>query len=332
MIEVQETSPGDYQIDWETEFKQRPVSVYSDLTPKFPGGLLLGEGQIKNGRYAGLPTQRRHYFHIEDQQGLRRLAAQRNIPLSGAVNFRDLGGYLTNGGQVTKWGTLFRSGHMSRLTSEDQTYLAQLDIRTVCDFRREIEIQSEASLLPGSPTTHNVQITPGARDANHIQQLFAGTDKPEDVVAAMLEIMRILITDAAPQYKKLFELLLEHDDGTFLMNCSAGKERTGVGVALLLMALGVPRETIQYDFMLSGKYYPIESEIPRVFEKYEVGLRGEAGRRLVMPLLEARQAYIQVVFDEIDKNFASDEAFIRDTFMLGDVELSHLRAKFTDQA
>ena len=55
-----------------------------------------------------------------------------------------------------------------------------------------------------------------------------------------------------------------------LLNCSAGKERTGIGAALVLSALGVPRRTVLYDFMLSERYFPAESEIPRVREKYGV--------------------------------------------------------------
>lgn len=329
MIEVLEKSPGHYQLHWESEFEQRPVRVSAGASPAGQAEILSQE-TVSQAEYSGLPTDRRYYFHLEDKHGTQRTAATRNVSLGGAVNFRDLGGYEIADGRLTKWGILFRSGHLSKLSAEDQRYLSHLDIRTVCDFRREIEIQNEASLIPGSPIIHNVPIIPGARDPNHIQQLFEGTEKPEDVVEAMIEIMRTLITEAAPQYKQLFDLLLAHDGGTFLMNCSAGKERTGVGVALVLMALGASRETIKYDFMLSGKYYPIESEVPRVFEKYEVKLRGDAGKRLVMPLLEARDAYIQVVFDEIDKKYHSDEAFIREVFNLGDGELKQLRERYSE--
>ena len=328
MIDVQEKSPGDYYLNWEPVFGERSISVSASTNPAPDAEKLLSKQAISHADFSGLSSGRRHYFHLEDTHGNQRTAATRNIALGGAVNFRDLGGYEIAGGRYTKWGAIFRSGHLSKLSRADQDYLSNLGIRTVCDFRREIEIKNEASLIPGSPQIHNVEIIPGARDPNHIQQLFAGTEEPEDVVDAMIEIMRTLITEAAPQYKKLFELLLEHNAGAFLMNCSAGKERTGVAVALVLMALGASRDTIRYDFMLSGKYYPIEKEVPRVFEKYDVKLRGDAGRRLVMPLLEARDAYIQVVFDEIDKRHHSDEAFIREVIGLGDGELRQLRERY----
>lgn len=329
MIAVTETSPGSYQLDWRAVFADQPVSIYSSCDPDGDDWQIIDENASETGQYSGFDADKRYFFRIENQPGEQCLAAQRDVPLEGAVNFRDLGGYPTILKSHTRWGRIYRSGHMARLTVNDHKYLENIGIRTICDFRREIEIQNEGSSLPTPGTTYNVQIVPGARDPNHIQHLFAGTQEPQDVLEAMIEIMRILIAEAAPQYKRLFELLLAHENGAFLMNCSAGKERTGVGSALVLMALGVPREQIKYDFMLSGKYFPIQSEIPRVIEKYSVELPGEAGVRLVMPLLEAHEAYIDAVFDEIDKNFTSDEAFIRETYSLGDNELKLLRAKFT---
>lgn len=329
MIQVTETAPGRYEIDWQDELAAEPVAIYAASNPDTDNFQLVAEKQTGNGIFEGFSAGQRQYFRIEASDGQKRYAAQRDIPLEGAVNFRDFGGYPTRQGTYTKWGKFFRSGHLSRLSASDQQYLQQLGIKTVCDFRREIEIQAEQSLIPGEPLTHHVQITPGARDPNHIKHLFAGTDKPEDVFNAMLEIMQILIAEAAPQYKRLFEVMLAHEQGAFLMNCSAGKERTGVGAALVLMALGVPREIIAYDFMLSGRYYPVESEVPRVIEKYDVALSGEAGVRLVMPLLETHHAYIQTVFDEIDKQADSDEAFIKQTYGLTDTDLRALREKYT---
>ena len=68
--------------------------------------------------------------------------------------------------------------------------------------------------------------------------------------------------NAKTQYKKFFEILLDQNNGTILYHCSAGKDRTGVATALLLSALGVDRETVINDYLLSAqyvadKYYPV---------------------------------------------------------------------------
>ncbi|MGR8950293.1 MAG: tyrosine-protein phosphatase [Gammaproteobacteria bacterium] len=331
MIDVREISAGEYEIDWREAFQRRPVKISANTKPESRPSSQLAENQVEVGKFTGLQPGARYYFHIEDESGARAIAAQRGLPLEGAVNFRDFGGYRTADGRVTRWGKFFRSGHLSNLSAADQDYLAQLNITTVCDFRRQLEIDNEPSLIPGDPSFHHVEIVPGARDPKHIHQLFAAARKPDDVFNEMIEIMRILVTDAAPHYRRLFEIMMAHEDGAFLMNCSAGKERTGVGAALVLMALGVPREIIEYEFMLSERYYPVEREVPRVIEKYDVALPGEAGEKLVMPLLETHKEYIRVVFEEIDKRFESDEQFIKSTYDLTSDDLAVLRDKYTEQ-
>ena len=331
MIHVLEVAPGEYELDWQGVFQQRPVTVTAANHPGSSQGVQLGANQVASGRFSGLQPGRRYYFQFDDNDGSIAIAAQRGIPVEGSVNFRDFGGYRTMDGRVTKWGRFFRSGHLSEISNAEQKYLAQLDINTVCDFRRQAEMESERSLLPGDPTIHQVEIVPGARDPNHIHQLLATATTPKDVFNEMVEIMRILITEAAPHYRRLFEIMLGHEQGALLINCSAGKERTGVGAALVLMALGIPRDVIEQEFMLSKEYYPVHREIPRVLEKYNVALPGEDGVKLVMPLLETHSAYIRVVFEEIDKGFDSDQEFIKATYGLTDNDLATLREKYTEK-
>ena len=77
----------------------------------------------------------------------RHLCPQR-LPLSGAVNFRDLGGYRTEDDRQVKRGLVFRSDHLSRLTAEDQQTLRHLRFKVVCDFRTALEQQQHPDLLP----------------------------------------------------------------------------------------------------------------------------------------------------------------------------------------
>ena len=125
------------------------------------------------------------------------------------------------------------------------------------------------------------------------------------------------------------EVLLDEQPGNVLLNCSAGKERTGVGTALVLSALGVPRPTILYDFMLSAEYFPAGKEVPRVREKYNVQAEGEAGTALIMPLLETRQSYLDAALDAVDADHGNVEQFLRTQIGLGDAEFAALRARFT---
>ena len=268
-------------------------------------------------------------FFLQSRNSDGLIVAERNVPLQGGVNFRDLGGYATADGRRVDWGRLFRSGHLSNLTDDDKACFASLGIRTVCDLRVADELANENATLPGTPNIEVLEIPPRVKDRFFFHRLFESTDDPADVALAMHEVMRSLVLDSGSNFGRIFEILLEVHEGNVLINCSAGKERTGIAAALILTALGVPRETILSDFMLSKAYFPAEIELERVYEKYTVRATGEQARRLVMPLLETRESYLQSTFDALDEHFGSGEAFLRQMYGLGDDELAHLKDTYT---
>ena len=218
---------------------------------------------------------------------------------------------------------------MTNFTSRDKHTFAALDIRTVCDFRLADERANESTELPGPPALHVLGIEPGLGDKFYFHRLFASTDDPNELMEAMRAMLVSLVHNVAPRYGRLFEVLCANPPGAVLMNCSAGKERTGVGAALVLSALGVPRETILYDFMLSRIYFPAETEVPRVLEKYAVKQRGAAGRALIMPLLETHASFLEAAFAAIDEDFGSTAAFLAHHFGLGPAECARLQDIYT---
>ncbi|MCP4418124.1 MAG: tyrosine-protein phosphatase, partial [Chloroflexi bacterium] len=103
----------------------------------------------------GLNTAVRHYFRLEFRggawNGRSLLAAERILPLQKGINVRDAGGYHTQDGQMVRWGKLYRSGSMSRLTVADQAYLQRLGVRLVCDLRSVAEREKRPDKLPVDP-------------------------------------------------------------------------------------------------------------------------------------------------------------------------------------
>ena len=83
-------------------------------------------------RLEGLDPAVRHYFLLRGSDGQSHAVAERALALHGGTNFRDFGGYRTHDGRQVRWGSLYRSGHMARLTEADVAYLATLDIRYCC--------------------------------------------------------------------------------------------------------------------------------------------------------------------------------------------------------
>ena len=329
-IHVEQLANGDYVIDWGQHFAGQLVNIFAGRSPaSINMARPVVEGVTCAAKIPGLSAGLRHYFFLQSRNSDGLIVAERNVPLQGGVNFRDLGGYATADGRRVDWGRLFRSGHLSNLTDDDKACVASLDIRTVCDLRVADELAAENTRLPGPPEIEILGIPPGVKDRFFFHRLFENTDDPADVVRAMHEVMQSLVLDSGSRYARLFEILIEVREGSMLINCSAGKERTGIAAALILTALGVPRETILDDFMLSKAYFPAETELERVYEKYTVRATGEQARRLVMPLLETRESYLQSTFDALDEHFGSGEAFLRQVYGLGDDELAHLKDTYT---
>ena len=185
------------------------------------------------------------------------LAPTRRVPLEGASNFRDLGGYATRGGQTVRWRTVFRSGALDRLTDMDLASLEALGLRTVCDLRHDDEVKANPSRLPQAnpPTTFNLPIRTAANGLLRALVERRDPDTAQDVHDTLTESYRCYVRDHTDVYGDLMHRLADADNLPLVFHCSAGKDRTGFGAALLLMTLGVPEETIFEDYRLTNTYW-----------------------------------------------------------------------------
>lgn len=173
--------------------------------------------------------------------------------LQGASNFRDLGGYAGRGGRPVRWRRLFRSDHLGRLTEADQAMLAKLGLDRCFDFRGESERTAAPDQLPGV-TQHSLAIEP--RVAQRMQDMLtAGHRLTAPVaVALMKDLYLALVNDEAHRFAELFEHLLDAD-APLVFHCTAGKDRTGIAAALILLALDVPRDRVVQDYLLTNDLY-----------------------------------------------------------------------------
>ena len=170
----------------------------------------------------------------------------RLVALQGGSNFRDIGGYPTEDGRHVKQGLLFRSGSMTGLTVADKATLNAMGFKSVIDLRSNDEV----ALLPNSWGTENVP--------NYVQHPYpmaameaAITRRSSASNAEGYErIYPHLHTLLKPQLLQYFNALIHHDVPV-VVNCTAGQDRTGVAVAIVLSALGVKREAILQDYLLS---------------------------------------------------------------------------------
>lgn len=176
-------------------------------------------------------------------------APERLVPLDGAFNFRDLGGYRAANGRTTRWGTLFRSDTLHELSLADIERLRAMGLATVIDLRtpRELE-QTGRGLLESEPVAF--------RHLSVIRQGLGGEAAGEAVAAPegddLSERYLWYLEVGAPALAEALTILGEAASYPLVFHCAAGKDRTGVLAALVLDLLGVAHEIIVADYLLTA--------------------------------------------------------------------------------
>ena len=183
----------------------------------------------------------------------------RVLALKGASNVRDLGGWPAADGRRVRFGKVFRSASLATLTDDDVAALGEAGVRTVCDLRGEVERRRAPSRLAGV-ATHALCIEPSLRPS--LSDLLATeTVTGPDVMALMRGAYTAYALEWSHRYRALFDLLLEENAPPLLFHCTAGKDRTGFGAALILAALGVGEEAVLEDYLATNRLWRADPEI-----------------------------------------------------------------------
>ncbi|RVT91083.1 tyrosine-protein phosphatase [Sphingomonas crocodyli] len=253
-------------------------------------------------------------------------AKERLLPLEGGQNFRDLGGYRTADGRTVKWGVLYRSGVMNGLTAKDFSYLSSRHLRTVVDLRSTSERTREPVAWPKENAT--VVLTRDyAMDNGALGALLA---KPginaADVRANMATGYRSIPNEFAPQFRMLVNELLA-DQAPLAFNCSAGKDRTGVGAAILLSILGVPRETVIQDYLLSNQYF--RPKAPASDDPAMAAFRN-LPPDAIKALMGVDRTYIEAAFATMDAYPGGIDGYYKEKLGLDATKIAALRAEYLE--
>lgn len=255
---------------------------------------------------------------------------QRRLDMEGAPNIRDLGGYATSDGGSTRWGKIFRAGRLSALTDKDKAALAAFDLRIICDFRREDEYLRDVTDLGASASAaiHNLAISPGDHSRSIAESDFSQVTGDE-MFNWMVMINRELALKQTSTYRRMFELLLDTDDGGFLFHCSAGKDRTGFAAALILSALDVPRQTIMEDYLLTAQYYPPKGELEYLASKY-TDEGSDLDLSVFKALMDTREEYLGAAFAAIDESYDSVHDYLAAELGVNKKLRQRLKARYVD--
>jgi protein-tyrosine phosphatase len=225
------------------------------------------------------------------------------IALQGASNLRDLGGWPAAGGRRVRRGLLYRAPALVGLTAADQAIIASLGLRTICDLRgvREREV-NPVSL--GDVRNVHLPIEPsvgaGLRDIVRTGQA-TGHVSASDMLALLREAYEAYALVSAGQYRRLFDHILAPGALPLLLHCSAGKDRTGFGSALILTALGVAWEDVLADYLATNDQW-----------RREIAARLDLPAAVADVLLSAHAELLTAAFAAAEGAHGSMDAYLRD--------------------
>jgi len=255
-------------------------------------------------------------------------APSRWLRFSGTKNFRDLGGYQTVDGRNVRWGVLYRSDSLHKLTSADMRRITALNLSRVIDFRAEYEVQREPDILPEGIRLVNLSMEDSSTKVWHeARDEMVKNMKTLDPAAYMIQTNVELATKFTPGYRQFYHEVLAANGSPILFHCAARKYRTGFAAATLLRILGAPQEVIVQDYLLTNQYllgaYKWNLLLAGVLKgsQFANGIRG---------FMKADERYLSAAFDALEKEHGSFENYVRDGLGLSEHDVERLKKLYLE--
>lgn len=250
----------------------------------------------------------------------------RKPAISGAQNFRDLGGYATADGRTVRWGSLFRSAVMSEIDGDGKQALRHMGIVSICDLRTNSERHHRPTTWHEDLPTELVSCDYES-SAGKLSTLAQMESTDASVMRRrVIEAYRKFPEEQADNFRMLFRRLA---DGKvpLVFNCSAGKDRTGAAAALILAILKVPHEDIIADFLLTNEWADTLEQ--RMSELADFRQIFEQRPEVLRPMIMVERAYLDTFFDRLNAEYGGPEGYVTGRLGIDDQELGAIRISLT---
>ena len=245
---------------------------------------------------------------------------ERRVPFEGIQNFRDLGGYPTADGGKVRWGQVYRADALHKLTEADLDSFGGLGVRTVFDLRGDAEREE----FPGP---FDIDPPPDRRAGPRAPSRCRPTGHDDGGGERMLRDMYVgALTHSAAKFGVLLTALADPARRPAVFHCHGGKDRTGVSAAVLLLALGVDRETVLDDYEATRRYRLIEHQQDSLLKMLEAGVPPEAAAGV----LGAPRWAMAAAVDAIDAEHGGIERYLTAEVGLAPATLDQLRGQLLE--
>lgn len=252
--------------------------------------------------------------------------------LKGAPNFRDFGGHATTDGRRVKRGKLFRSEALHALPQEDHALLAELDIRLVCDLRSDLERARRPAHwpVPRAPTLLHMEVNVDLRaESCELSDMLRADPSAEGAHQMMLHAYRYIPEGLLRHLGKFFQAATATEPAAVLLHCSAGKDRTGVFAALLLLLLGVPKESVLADYLATNQCDIIDRLEAALGQLLETVLGQTPATEVVKLVAGVSETYLATALDAISTRYGSIEDYF-DCAGVSREQMREFRSRFVE--
>lgn len=264
------------------------------------------------------------------------------LPLSSIVNIRELGGYKMTDGRTIKHGVLLRGGCLYSASDEDMhTLTIKYKIKQVFDFRTDMETKMKPDRLiagaqfvwlptidPKTEKMGEATLPPSAY--SHLLEYLVENCYREDVQQIARNLYPELVRNEYTQlqYAAFLQMMASPINGGVYWHCSQGKDRTGLGAAFLLLALGADMDLVLRDFELSNEAYLDELQEAR--SKVIAAGYGEEELKVIQTFIGVNTEYFTNALNIIDTEFGSIHDYMYNQLCLTDDDIVALRNRFLE--
>jgi len=228
------------------------------------------------------------------------------IALTGATNFRSLAGLPAAGGRRIRPHALMRADRLAALTDDDWRALAGTGIATVCDLRSDSERAEHPNRVPPQLALRELHcdIRNDLRADPALARLLVDDPTARGAERVMIEIYRRFPAYMGGTLATLVDRLLA-GGAPLLVHCSAGKDRTGFVVAMLLHALEVPEALIRQDYLASRSWPGASSHRASLEARLGAIIPPHELPAAVDTVLDVREVYLEAAMDTLRAEFGS---------------------------
>lgn len=315
--EATRAADGGHTLTWASPAAK--VTVTAHTTPDATdAGITLGEaGGTGTLAVAAdeLPRADRWFFRLTPDSGGALVVAERSLGIASAKNFRDVGGYRTTDGRWVRHGQVFRSNKLNSLTEAEQSTLLSQRLSLDVDLRNYFERKEDPDRVPAgveyrvadvASLEHGIGFHDPAlmtlAEAFALGLLNGSSDLGQSIGYPFM----VNFEGADRAFEDLLTGIATNDKGATVFHCSAGKDRTGWGTAVLLTLLGVPRATVEADFLASNTY---------------------TGNPEAVEL-----SWLHAAFDKVDDLYGDFGTYVREGLRLDEATVQALRDKLLTPA